>query len=226
MASDQNEPDRVSAMPPSDEDLFASWAADCHGGQGDGPFKSSAGEKRFQRHFEAVARFFQNKATFKDTEDLVQKTFLEFVRSRDRFRHQATIRTFLFGIARNVLFQHIRASGHEGLLDFTVQSLHDLDPNPSQAVFMKEERRLLMQALRRIPLDLQITIELYYWEALSASDIAVITDVPEGTVRSRLRRGLEELRRQIEALPATTAALRSASLSDLDRWAEQVRGRI
>ena len=56
-----------------------------------------------------------------------------------------------------------------------------------------EEQRLLLEALRRIPLDLQIAIELHYWEGMSGPDLAQVLDIPEGTVRSRLRRAREPL---------------------------------
>ncbi|WP_420829612.1 RNA polymerase sigma factor [Nannocystis pusilla] len=59
----------------------------------------------FERHFESVYRFFCNKVP-RDADDLVQETFLECVGAKERFRQDASFRTFLFAIARKVLLKY------------------------------------------------------------------------------------------------------------------------
>jgi RNA polymerase sigma factor (sigma-70 family) len=201
----------VPTMEPTDDSLLEAWRA------GD----RSAGEQLFERHYEALYRFYSRKTSV-DVADLVQKTSLALVEGRERYRGDASARTFLFAIARNQLLVHFRGRRRDAALDFSVQSLHDLDPTPSQALFEKQDNRVLLEALRRIPLDLQIAIELHYWEGLHGPELARILDVPEGTVRSRLRRGLEMLRAQVANLATSPDAL-TTTLSNLDRWAERVR---
>ncbi|MEZ4372915.1 MAG: sigma-70 family RNA polymerase sigma factor [Polyangiaceae bacterium] len=46
----------------------------------------------------------------------------------------------------------------------------------------------LVEALQRLPLDLQMAIELYYWEELSVAELAEALEIPAGTVKSRLHR--------------------------------------
>ena len=60
-----------------------------------------------------------------------------------------------------------------------------------------EQERSLHEALRRIPIDHQIALELAYWEDLSGPEIAGILDISEHTVRSRLARAREMLREQV-----------------------------
>ena len=55
-----------------------------------------------------------------------------------------------------------------------------------------------MAGLRSIALELQIVLELHYWEQCSVAEIAAALELPEGTVKSRLRRGREQC-----ASPAT-----------------------
>jgi RNA polymerase sigma-70 factor (ECF subfamily) len=94
--------------------------------------------------------------------------------------------------------------------------------SPSGVVARREEERILLQALRRLPLDQQITLELYYWEELPVADIAEVLDVAVGTVKSRLGRAREALRECIAQLEASDDA-RERTLSNLDDWAGGLR---
>lgn len=182
----------------------------------------TAGDELFVRHFDGIFRFFASKMSGDAVEDLVQSTFLACVEGKDAFRGDASFRTYLFAVARKLLYRRYRDRKKTDALDFGVTSLHDLGPSPTAALHAEQEQRLLLEALRRIPLDLQIALELHYWERLSGPDIAVVLDVPEGTVRSRLRRAREALQVQLQAL-ADSAELLAATTSDLDRWADSLR---
>lgn len=198
---------------PSDLELLLAWRS------GD----PSAGEALFRRHFEAVVRFFCNKVG-EDVDDLVQETFLGCLRSRERFREEASFRTFLFAIARNKLLAHRdRWRRAHADADFDASRVAALDASPSQIAVEQSEQELLVRGLRRIDLDLQIALELYYWEGLRSVDVAVVLDIPHGTARSRLRRGKEQLRTAIEAL-ARSPELGASTTADLERWLRSIRG--
>jgi RNA polymerase sigma-70 factor (ECF subfamily) len=179
----------------------------------------SAGNELFERHFESVHRFFVNKAAA-DAPDLVQRTFLACVEARDRFREQASFRTFLFAIAHHELLAHWRKRSRVQL-DPSVSSLHDLDPSPSTLLARMAEERHLLEALRSIPLDLQVALELFYWEGLSGPELASVLEVPEGTVRSRIRRGLSLLRERLAELEQRPTRL-ATTLANLDGWARSI----
>ena len=66
----------------------------------------------------------------------------------------------------------------------------------------------MLAALNGLPLDLQIALELYYWEELSVVEVAAVLEVPEGTVKSRLHRARQLLREQLDrAEPNEDAAI-------------------
>jgi predicted RNA polymerase sigma factor len=81
---------------------------------------------------------------------------------------------------------------------------------------------VLLQALRRIPMDHQIVLELYYWERMTAAEVARVLDVPEGTARTRIRRAKQLLEEQMARLVADKQLLES-TLVNLDAWAASLR---
>lgn len=198
----------------TDLELFEAWTR----GQ------NAAAAELFERHFETVERFFRNKVT-EGHDDLVQQTFEACIKSRDRFRRDSSFRTYLFAIAHNVLCGHFRSRKRESHLEFTEVSACDLAPGPSTMFRAQREQQLLLEALRQIPLDYQIVLELYYWEGLAGSAIAEIVEMPENTVRSRIRIGRKLLKTKLGELAHDGEELRS-TLGDLEQWARSIHGRL
>lgn len=184
-----------------------------------------AGEALFERHFNAIARFFRNKVD-SGIDDLIQHTFLGCIESKEKFRGDSSFRTFLFGVAHNVLGKHFRSKRRHGdKIDFGVTAVHDLAPSPSVVVARHDEQRLLLNALRRIPLELQVVLELYYWERLTAADVGQVVGIPEGTARTRIRRARQLLEIQMGKLTSDQSQLNS-TIVNLDHWAKSLRDQL
>lgn len=196
----------------SDLSLLDAWR---HGDLG-------SGEQLFRRYFGQLDRFFRNK-TDSGIEDLIQGTFLACVEGRDRFRESSSFRTYLFGIAHNLLCAHYRRSRHT--VDFEQTSVVDLGASPSGPLVRRDEHAALLRALRSIPLEYQVVLELGYWEELSGPEIAEVLGLPANTVRSRLSRARAALRQALERAVTSPELLRS-TLSDLDGWARSVRAEL
>lgn len=197
-------------QPTTDLELLERWAA------GD----RDAGDQLFERYFDPLLRFFQNKVDH-GVEDLVQQTLLACVEGRDRFRGAASFRTYLFQIARYQLYAYYRSRSRREL-DFEVTSVVDLGTSPTSALARKEDQRCLLEALRRIPLQYQIVLELRLWEDLSGAEIARTLEIPEPTMWSRLRIATERLRVQLEALGGCSDLVGTGD-EDLQGWATRVR---
>jgi RNA polymerase sigma-70 factor (ECF subfamily) len=193
-----------------DDDLLERWRA------GD----NRAGNALFERHFRSLLRFFRNKVAT-GIEDLVQDTLLACVRGRDRLRDDRSFRAYMFGTARFQLYEHLRKQAKRQL-DVEEESVADLAPGLSTAYAKKREQRLLLDALRRLPIDYQVALELYYWEGLSGPELAAALGIPEPTVRGRIRRGSERLKQEMETLAASPELLDS-TLGDLEGWLAQLR---
>jgi len=167
-----------------------------------------AGELLLARHFASLYRFFRSKV--EDPEDLIQDTLLACVEGRDRIRDEAGFRAYMFGVARHRFYDYLRRRSKCADIDFGVTSVRDLATSPSQKVARQRQWGLIAEAMQSIPADYQIALELYYWEEMRGPELAVALDVPEPTVRSRLRRGLSQLRKAIGRNAATAAQAAAA----------------
>lgn len=185
----------------------------------------AAGGELFKRHYPAIYRFFRNKVD-SGIEDLVQRTFVACLEGAERYRGEASIRTFLFGIAHNLLREHIRRTRRlEGSVDIDELSLIDLGASPTSVLAAREEENLLLGALRRLPFAAQVVLELYFWERLTGAELGSALGVPEDTARSRLRRAKAQLTATIKAMRESPQLLTS-TLSNLDGWARSLRDQL
>jgi len=196
----------------SDRELLEAWRS------GD----NECGNALLVRHFAAVYRFFAGKLGT-GVQDLVQQTFLACVERSDGFRGESSFRSYLLGIARHKFIDHLRSKhGLRNEIELESRSLAGLLGSPSQVAANRQEQRVLLAALRRLPLDLQVALELHYWEEMSTAEIAEVLDVPRGTVKTRLHRAREQLRQAIAEV-AGSDALATATLANLEQWARSLR---
>ncbi len=159
-----------------------------------------AGRALFAHYIDRLHRFFASKVG-RGVDDLVQETLLACVEGRRSLRQPEAFKTFLFGVARRRLYRRWRDENHgANAIDFGLSSVTDLGLTPSSAAAHAQRRNYLVSALQRIPVELQIAVELFYWEDLSAAEVAAALEIPEGTVRSRLRRARHLLDRQLRGV--------------------------
>jgi RNA polymerase sigma-70 factor (ECF subfamily) len=172
----------------SDVELLESWRA------GD----AKAGEQLVARHWSSISRFFRAKIG-DDGADLISQTFLACVEGRDRIEGD-NVKAYLFAVARRRLADHFRKSHRMPTVDLSARSLTDLKTGPATHLVRRERGELLKQGLALIPLDDQIALELMYFEGLSTAEIAGVLEIPENTVRSRLSRAREKLRKALSEI--------------------------
>lgn len=198
-----------------DRELLRAWRS------GD----NQAGRRLAERHYPVVERFFFNKVGDRAA-DLIQLTFLRLLEARERLRPDANFRAYLLGIARYVLYEYYRKFRKDlGRVDFGSQSVMDMDPTPSSVIAEEQEAQLLLMALKRIPIDYQIVLELYYWEDMRSREVAAVLTMPEGTARSRIRRAKQLLAHQL-ALLASNPTLLENTTANLEQWAARLKRRM
>ena len=179
----------------------------------------SAGNDLFTRHFPSIYRFFEHK-TDGEIDDLVQETFLQCVKGRDTFRRQSSFRTYLFAIARHVLLCHWRKRTRGDVpVDFEEISIASLSTSVVTRLARHEDRARLLAALRDLPVDQQMMLEMFYWEGFDRDQLAEVFEVEVATVGSRLSRTRERLHQKIDS--ATTPALDDG----FDEWVRSLKNR-
>jgi RNA polymerase sigma-70 factor (ECF subfamily) len=171
-----------------------------------------AGRDLFARYFDPLFRFFANKCG--EPDELIQTTFLAIVKSKDQFAGRSSFRTYLFAIARNELYRHVRELKRTDLFDPDLSSIAELVTSAGSKLARNMDHRTLFAALRTLPIEQQTLVELHYWEDLDALALGEIFDTPPPTIRMRLSRARLALR---EAMAAAGGAPRSEA--ELDQWA-------
>lgn len=199
-----------------DAELYQRWAT------GD----REAGGALIERHYDSISRFFRTKCG-PAADDLVQRTFMVCANHETGFRGDSSFRTYLFAVARNVLFKHFRGQTRDARVDpdFSVSSASALAPGPATFAAERADYRILVEALRTIPLDIQVTLELFYWEDMSVGELAEILEVPPGTVKSRLHRGRQLLREAMDKIALSPDEMQSVRVL-LDDWAARMQARV
>jgi RNA polymerase sigma factor (sigma-70 family) len=189
----------------SDFDLLLAWS------RGDG----SAGDCLVRRHYTSVRRFFDVKLP-PVAEDLTQRTFLACIENLDRLQKADSFKAYLFGIARNQLLLHLRARSR---LEARHRAFDGPEPKTSMStvVARREEEHLLLMVLGTLPTDLQIAVELFYWEDMRTSEIARVLEIPVSTVTSRLARARKLLEREILELGASPK-VRDSLVANLEHF--------
>ncbi len=182
----------------------------------------AAGSQLVERHMQALYRFFRTKVD-RDVDELIQTTWLACLEAKTKFRGDSAFRTYLFGIARNILLDHFRRQRRDGdRLDFGSVSAVALGTSPTQGLAKQREHQLLLHAMRSIALDHQIALELFYWEELTSNQLAEILGVPHNTMRTRINRARAALRERLEEL-ATSKEVLDSTQANLDGWAQSLR---
>ncbi|MCA9708079.1 MAG: sigma-70 family RNA polymerase sigma factor [Myxococcales bacterium] len=196
-------------MGPSDFELLARW-------RGGDP---SASNELFARHYQSVRRFFEVRLTHA-AEDLTQRTFLACLESLAHRDLHTSFRSYLFGVARNQMLMHLRsASRLDGLRSFAQSSPERPSRKTSlTGVFARcEQQSLLLQAMVELPPDLQIVVQLYYWEGMPTAEIGEVVQVPASTVTTRLARARELVKRELAKM-RLSPKLHASIVRDVPGW--------
>src|SRR5262249_40878872 len=141
--------------------------------------------------------------------------FSACVKSADQFRMQSSFRTYLFTIARNELYTYLHRLRPNDRADFDVVSIGEIVTSLRTRLDRAEEIERLRGALRELPAEQQLLLELCHWHELDVAQLAEIFETTPGNVRVRLHRARKALR----------ARMSSKQLADLggDRLAASLR---
>ena len=163
--------------------------------------------RRHQAYVYRFARAMTGSAAL--AEDIAQEVFLALLRDLDRYdTSRAGLRTYLFGIARNLARYKTRSLRRLISIDQAEEAAGGEDP--AAALSTTEQTRHLRRCLGALPARYREVIILCDLQELDYAETAVVLNVPIGTVRSRLHRGrqllIERFRRR-DGLPVAKRCL-------------------
>jgi RNA polymerase sigma-70 factor (ECF subfamily) len=170
-----------------------------------------------RRHQQGLWRLVRRYvASDADAADVTQQAFVRAFRALDRFRGDASVRTWLRAIARHVLLERYRSRGRE----VTLLEVATGSPGPESLAIAAQQRRQLLAALQSLPDDHALVVGLHWIEGLAHAEIADLLEITPESSRKRLQRATARLR---EILPAVrTGDLRH---SRLESWCASLIGR-
>ncbi len=138
-----------------------------------------------------------------DVADAVQDVFMVVHRKLGQFEGRAKPTTWLFGICMRVASQRRRSSPLRREVPWEDDPSHEPIGDSGHAALERgQARALLERILDKMPEEQRIAFVLFELEQLSAEEIAELLDIPEGTVRSRLRLARGVFERSIARLQA------------------------
>jgi RNA polymerase sigma-70 factor (ECF subfamily) len=135
-----------------------------------------------------------------EAEDVTQEVFVRFWRSPERFDPaRGELGSYLRLMARSRSLDLLRHEQADGRAQDRLRAVSPRDEvpvheSPTSVAEHREQRKVLREALRRLPVEQREALVLAYWGGMSAREVAAAAEVRFGTARSRMRLGLEKLR--------------------------------
>jgi RNA polymerase sigma-70 factor (ECF subfamily) len=160
-------------------------------------------ERYKKRVFNLALRMLRNHD---DAEDIAQETFLHVFRAIRSFRIDQRFSTWIYKVASNLCIDLLRRRRHPTVsLDAPLRDSEDLHREipdwssaPSEVYDHVELHTDLQRVIDRLPPRYRLVIVLRHTQDLSYEEIAAITEMPLGTVKTRLFRAREIMRRDLE----------------------------
>lgn len=129
-------------------------------------------------------------------EDVFQQTWLRAVREIRRYDGRRSFDTWLFAIAHNAAVDLLRRTAGESL-EGQEQELSSTAPDALDLAMMAERSAIVAAGMEALPALYREALALRFEEGMKLEEIAEVTGAPLSTVKSRVQRGLEALRREI-----------------------------
>ena len=147
-----------------------------------------------------------------DGEDLFQEAFLRVFKGIRHFRSDSRLSTWIGSIAHHVCVDYLRKKKREMSVhsyDTDIKQVSNISTGVGGNITEKEDlKKIILAAIARLPQDFRTVITLYHLDECSYRDIAEITGMPDGTVKSYISRGRNLLREILVSLVPDLAEIR------------------
>jgi RNA polymerase sigma-70 factor (ECF subfamily) len=167
--------------------------------------EATAFEVVYERHSSAAFSLaYRMCGSRSAAEDVVQEAFLSLWRSGARYdRARGSVRTWVLGIVHNRAIDSLRRSvvhDRRRASDEGIEERFEAKDRTDVEVARLDEAQEIRDALQTLPVEQCRVIELAYFGGFTQTEIASMLDTPIGTVKGRMRLGLEKMRAQLGGL--------------------------
>jgi RNA polymerase sigma-70 factor (ECF subfamily) len=134
-----------------------------------------------------------------DAQDVVQDAFLRAFKFFEGFRG-GNSRSWLLSIVRNTTYSWLQKNRKQELATVFDEKIHDIEDtasNPEMLLLKNADHQEIMRAVEQLPVEFREVIVLRELEGMSYKEIAELSDVPIGTVMSRLARARKQLQQSL-----------------------------
>ncbi|REJ10962.1 sigma-70 family RNA polymerase sigma factor [Halobacillus trueperi] len=133
-------------------------------------------------------------------EDLAQEVFIRCYQHLHTFEHRSSYKTWVYRITVNHCKDHVRSWSFRNLIPFEPMKMEKGEEANSiiEQVLKEEENEVLFQKVLKLTVKLREVIIFYYYEELSVEEIAELLGVNVNTVKTRLHRARNSLKRMLK----------------------------
>ncbi|MGG4147424.1 RNA polymerase sigma factor SigW [Paenibacillus algorifonticola] len=169
-----------------------------------------------QRAFAELVGLYQDKlfhmayrmlSNRQEAEDVVQEAFMRVYRNLERYDETLKFSTWIYRIATNLCIDKLRkrkpvysldaeSTDHEGLDGYSM--IPSDNRTPESETLLSETQQIIHQAIASLPPKYKTVMMLRYIEDLSLQEISEVMDIPVTTIKTRVHRGREFLRKKLE----------------------------
>lgn len=154
-------------------------------------------DRHAQAIFQVLHRIVHNAEA---AEDLLQETFWQVWQKAEQYNGSGPASSWIFRVARNKAIDHLRwQKVRPHTISNPLEMIEPTQPLCTDGVDAEVEARWvewqLQQAMDRLPGEQRLCLELAYFQGMSQSEIAEHTQMPLGTIKTRMRIGMEKLGR-------------------------------
>lgn len=126
--------------------------------------------------------------------DVTQEVFYRYLKNEEEFASEEHEKNWLYYTASNICRSYWRSGWYKHIL-LSEKTMDDVcEENPLQNCIEKEESRMILEAMFKLPMKYREILHFYYYEDMSIKEISYITGKKESTIQSQLSRGRDKLK--------------------------------
>lgn len=153
------------------------------------------------QHGQAIQQLvFTYVKDYATAEDLTQEVFLKAFNKLHTFKQFASMKTWLYRIAINHCKDYLKSWHHRNTLLNTelIEQIKEPTPAADEKLIKQNENQRLVSAVLKLSLKYREAVYLYYYEELTTKEISSLTNENENTIKSRLLRAKQIIKRELQ----------------------------